>query len=215
MHLPYRLSIILICSFPFGASPASFDCQKTQSKIEKLICADPDLSKLDERLNSAYQRVLSAVPNRSIVIQWQREWLKSEVQVCTELSCLKNAFSLRLALLQRVSSQDADTAIWNGAYIRYLNGKIDQDSASVTLIGLTGEDVYIFGDALWHGANWKIGQINDGQIDGIGKVNHGRIKFNFDGCNGEMSLIGKTLLIEHESGCGGLNVTFNGKYRRK
>lgn len=217
MHPLHRLSMGLIFFIPFGASAASFDCQKARSMTEKAICANPDLSKLDEELNSAYQRAISVAPDSSIVVQWQREWLKREVQVCKQSSCLKNAFSSRLALLQRVAPKGTGTATaaWNGAYIRYSNGKIDRDSASITLIGLNGEDVYIFGKALWYGANWKIGQINDGEIDGIGKFNQGHIKFDIDGCNGEMSRIGKTLVIENESGCGGLNVTFNGRYLQK
>ena len=82
-------------------------------------------------------------------------------------------------------------------------------------VHLNDEDVYIFGNALWYGANWKIGQINDGEIDGIGKLSQGHIKFDIDGCNGEISLIGKTLVIENELGCGGVNVTFNGRYMQK
>jgi uncharacterized protein len=37
-----------------AAQAASFDCAKAQSKVEKIICADAELSKLDEDLATAY-----------------------------------------------------------------------------------------------------------------------------------------------------------------
>ena len=37
---------------------ASFDCGKALTKVEKLICGDTELSKLDESLNKAYQQSL-------------------------------------------------------------------------------------------------------------------------------------------------------------
>ncbi len=215
MHQLRRLSSILTFFIALEASAASFDCEKARSNVEKLICTDPALSKMNEDLNSIYQHVLSEATDKSVIVQLQREWLKREVHICTQSSCLKNAFSSRIDFLQRIAPKGATTTLWNGTYYRYSDGKIDRDSASVVLIGLNGENVYIFGNALWYGANWKNGQINDGQIDGIGKVNQRHIKFDIDGCNGEIFQTGKTLLIENESGCGGLNVTFNGSYIKK
>jgi uncharacterized protein len=38
----------------FTAQAASFDCGKAGTKVEKIVCSDADLSKLDEELNAAY-----------------------------------------------------------------------------------------------------------------------------------------------------------------
>ncbi len=38
---------------------ASFDCSKATSEVEKLICGDEELSKLDDSLNKAYLERLS------------------------------------------------------------------------------------------------------------------------------------------------------------
>jgi uncharacterized protein len=37
------------------AQAASFDCSKAQSKIENLICDNPEISKLDNELNTLYK----------------------------------------------------------------------------------------------------------------------------------------------------------------
>jgi uncharacterized protein len=41
----------LVC---LTAQAASFDCAKAQSKVEHLICDNPEISKLDEELNAAH-----------------------------------------------------------------------------------------------------------------------------------------------------------------
>lgn len=45
---------------PFAAQAASFDCAKARAKIEKAICADKDLSALDEHMAAAYKKQLGA-----------------------------------------------------------------------------------------------------------------------------------------------------------
>ena len=37
-----------------GQDAASFDCGKAASEVEKIICGDDELSRLDESLNKAY-----------------------------------------------------------------------------------------------------------------------------------------------------------------
>ncbi|WP_160296756.1 hypothetical protein [Sphingomonas sp. ERG5] len=43
--------VLLIGTAPAGA--ASFDCAKASTRVEKLVCSDPQLSRLDERLAAA------------------------------------------------------------------------------------------------------------------------------------------------------------------
>lgn len=215
--MPYvhRFLVSLILIAPFGAIAASFDCSKAKSKVEIMICADANLSKLDEELNSTYKRVLASATVRAEIINWQRDWLKNEPKYCREISCLQKVFSSRLMLLTRVAPKGSPDAAWNGTYVRYYKNKVDPDSSSITLIGLNNDEVYVLGSSLWYGANAKNGQVNDGQIDGIGKGTNGHIAFDNDGCSGEIFVTGKTLQVGKEFGCGGLNVTFNGSYMRK
>ena len=49
----------LLC--PSTTMAASFDCAKAVTNIEKMICSDAELSKLDEELSKAYSEVLKKV----------------------------------------------------------------------------------------------------------------------------------------------------------
>jgi len=55
---------------------ASFDCTKAKSKVEKAICGDQELSRLDEQLAAAYKTALTAHPLPSYVRARQRDWLR-------------------------------------------------------------------------------------------------------------------------------------------
>ena len=71
--------------------------------------------------------------------------------------------------------------------------------------------------ALWYGPQANIGQVNDGQMTGYTDriVAGDTANFDADGCSASVHLRGDTLEVRNETGCGGLNVTFNGTYRRK
>ncbi|RJF99534.1 lysozyme inhibitor LprI family protein [Noviherbaspirillum saxi] len=196
---------------------ASFDCHKARTPSEKLICSDPSLSKLDEDLNAAYKRALESGQDKTLIRHWQREWLTSySVTSCTTVVCLKEAFSLQIKLLNQVALPNAETATWSGRYVRYWNGKEDRHTASILLIGLTGERVFATGSALWFGPNAHIGQVHTGEIEGVGKLQNQRLLMDsMEDCKASMKRKGILLVVDEESGCGGLNVTFLGEYRKK
>ncbi|MES3025567.1 MAG: hypothetical protein V4857_28655 [Pseudomonadota bacterium] len=81
-----------------SASAASFDCAKARSTSERLICSDPQLSALDDRLAAlaaagkkraanrrAYQRALDAA------------W--SVRQKCEDIACVQSWYAQRIAAL--------------------------------------------------------------------------------------------------------------------
>ena len=51
-------ALLLIVLAPSLASAASFDCAKARTKVEKLICKDPQLSRQDEDLAKTYGEAL-------------------------------------------------------------------------------------------------------------------------------------------------------------
>ena len=67
-----------------SAQAASFDCAKAASAMEKLICADPALSKADEVLAEAYASALKPLSEdgRKAMRDSQRQWLHFVAQVC-------------------------------------------------------------------------------------------------------------------------------------
>src|SRR5262245_5043261 len=55
---------------------ASFDCRKSATEVEKLICSDAELSRADEEITDAYRAVLAASMIPSAPFRYdQRYWL--------------------------------------------------------------------------------------------------------------------------------------------
>lgn len=85
---------------------ASFDCAKAKTKVEKLICADAELSKLDEEMAGLYGEILKASSNDPVLKQAQRDWLKYR-QACfapvykqREHFCLSDRYRRHINILR-------------------------------------------------------------------------------------------------------------------
>ncbi len=77
---------------------ASFDCAKASTRIEKSICADPSLGKLDVDIASAYAAAGADLdaPMRERLLRSQREWLAHRLAG----KALADDMKSRLALLR-------------------------------------------------------------------------------------------------------------------
>ncbi|MFN7650236.1 MAG: lysozyme inhibitor LprI family protein [Acidobacteriota bacterium] len=71
-----RKFVLLLWIMACNAWAASFDCAKARSMVEKAICNDPELSKLDEELAGAYKSALATHPLPSYVRARQVDWLR-------------------------------------------------------------------------------------------------------------------------------------------
>lgn len=68
------LLALMLASVPQLILAAGFDCTKAASKAEKLICADTELSRLDDDLASAFRQARrSSLSDR--LAQDQRGWI--------------------------------------------------------------------------------------------------------------------------------------------
>lgn len=85
-----------------NAHAASFDCAKAGTKVEKLICEDVELSKLDEELNAAYKAALKDQTQGDSIKQAQKKWMK-ERNGCADAACVKRAYEVRLQRLSPAS----------------------------------------------------------------------------------------------------------------
>ena len=85
----------------------SYDCQKAATKTEKMICADPELAKLDIEMARVFaearRRAGGAVPG-------QQAWLKETRDACTNAPCLKRVYETRILFLKGVGPAVAFTA---------------------------------------------------------------------------------------------------------
>jgi len=100
MWLVAALLGCLIMALPVRA--ASFDCGKAETKVEKLVCDNPVISKLDDKLGKTYQNDLNKANDeeRQRLITEQKHWLKYTRNVCINETCFKHAYWSRLAELE-------------------------------------------------------------------------------------------------------------------
>jgi uncharacterized protein len=76
---------------------ASFDCEKASTQIEKMICADSELSELDSEMEKSYSKAKSLNSSReSEIISDQKKWLKTTRDKCNDEYCLDRVYVLRI-----------------------------------------------------------------------------------------------------------------------
>jgi len=98
MERGIALAALALAAHP--AAAASFDCARAASKAETVICADPALSKLDERLARNYAGARVAVKEGAGCLQGdQRAWLARRDR-CDDRGCLEAIYLDRLAELE-------------------------------------------------------------------------------------------------------------------
>jgi uncharacterized protein len=81
--------------------PASFDCAKAKTKIDKLVCGDPKLSDLDDKLSALYKKALELSPVPEDSKEQQREWVKGWRNTCKGAACLERAYASRISDLEK------------------------------------------------------------------------------------------------------------------
>jgi uncharacterized protein len=95
------------------ATAASFDCKKAASWVEKTVCSNPELSKLDEEMAKAYHDALASLSpeGQKETKEYQRKWLNDISPSCkvrakfefddSKAKCLKDGYGKRIEQLQQ------------------------------------------------------------------------------------------------------------------
>ena len=107
MRLFGHFAILVIgFSLSFKSLAASFNCGKASTSVEKSICANSQLSALDDQLMQAYKNALSntQVPNE--LKNAQRAWLNSQRNKCNiDINCLQQVYTTRINKLVTLKAQ--------------------------------------------------------------------------------------------------------------
>jgi len=105
----HRFAAALLFAAAFPASAASFDCDKANTDVERAVCADKQLSALDERLADAYRNTVSALGKLNIKAD-QREWANSRAACAKEKfnECLNQSYTDRINLLTNLGNAARD-----------------------------------------------------------------------------------------------------------
>jgi len=92
--------VVLALSWSAAAGAASFPCEKAQTRMEKAICADAEVSQLDEYLARYYAAARAGLGDGgSCLAADQRQWLSTVRNACADAACLKKVYLERLGEL--------------------------------------------------------------------------------------------------------------------
>jgi uncharacterized protein len=209
------LNIVILATAAYApfTQAASFNCAKAASQKEKLICADPALSRLDDDLGSAFARASTRVGANNLVRAWQRDWLRSrDVDDCADAACLRTLWSARIAQLDASNGSP-----WNGRYERFYNNKVDKNTAELTLVALAGGKVSVAGNAISIRSIGSDGSpnVNIGEVGDLARMEGNQLVLDADECHVEMTLKATRLVVTDNYQCGGNGVSFTGEYRAR
>ncbi|WP_051543447.1 SH3 domain-containing protein [Thiothrix lacustris] len=93
----FLLGAVLL--LPLHSYAASFNCAKAKTWSEKTVCNTKQLSHLDELLAASFQKALDGTRDKAALKAEEGEWLTTERNACTDVDCLKEAYTSRLAVL--------------------------------------------------------------------------------------------------------------------
>lgn len=102
---------MMACSTSYAAS---FDCNKATSDVEKMICSDHKLSRLDDYLSQNYKIAMGPdMPegSKSKIRKSQIDWIDKR-NTCTDTKCIEKMYSKQMDYL------------WNECF-DHLSGKIE------------------------------------------------------------------------------------------
>lgn len=85
------LAVLALCPNP--AKAASFECSGKLTQVEQMICTNPRLSKYDEQMYALYLPIKKV--HHDAVLS-QRDWLKYGRNRCADVTCLAEAYVLRI-----------------------------------------------------------------------------------------------------------------------
>jgi len=119
---------------------------------------------------------------------------------------------------KQVPAADAQDRV-SGQYKRVdKRGRFDRDSSTLNVWLLKDGQIRVAGDSTWVG-NEATGNVNIGNVDGIFALQGNKVFFKDgdgdDDCHFTIMFGGDSLMVTGDNlQCGGLNVSFDGKYRR-
>jgi uncharacterized protein len=176
-NYPFSAFLTLVLSFlATTANAASFDCKLAQGKVETMICANSDLSKLDGQLDSVYTQIRKMSRDDQAEKAMQRAWLRTRNR-CADLSCLQHAYASRIAELRaRSASNSPLVGIWrkdfscdrlSGIYEeRCKQGERDKFQLSIVVEGRRVCALHV----VWANMGNRVDEVEDVQPSMTGKA---------------------------------------------
>jgi uncharacterized protein len=134
--MPVVLPAAIACA---PGHAASFDCRRPANGTERIICANRDLSQLDERLALTYKRFMSTSTQPYDDQREHTKWL-AERDACKDSACVKSRYGERLAQLRGESSEWLALRPSDRSWVASDTGDTVCQAARAQLEALGGQD---------------------------------------------------------------------------
>lgn len=211
-----RLCHALLCAAAVSpllhASPSaqSFECSRATTAVEKMICADRDLSRLDEEMARAYSDARTRVDTASI---GQAAWLRDVRNRCTTTACLREGYESRVVVLRDLRPFPLEGLAGEWTRVE----ATPDESASVTI-----SDVTATGFAFQLSAQLQLlaAEIfRTGEIEGVAAAGASSAMYVDDDSKCQVTFTRKDarLVVATSPECvvmGGMGVSFGGEFRK-
>ncbi|NTJ65870.1 hypothetical protein G6M50_16395 [Agrobacterium rhizogenes] len=115
--LAMSIGLCILSAFASQTQAAGFNCKYAKSHVEKLICADPALSKLDDEMKVLFDKIEGETfghdGETGQVIdpagKEQKHWRETVRDACKDAQCLKSAYTSRLAEMRKNWAEALDS----------------------------------------------------------------------------------------------------------
>lgn len=203
LPLPHLIGIAALATFPLACGAASFDCTKAATGTEKAICSNPEVSRLDSELATAWRGALAGSHDAKALKAGQLTWLHERNACGEDASCLSDRYRERLAVL---AGAPLAPNRWDQTWM------LDTDSPSVGgTLTFTGTPPRLhFSISGYNGGH--LGD-NEGDVVLQGET---AVYRDSDGCKLTFKREHDSIAVTEDSGplsCGeAMGVSFDGKY---
>src|SRR5690348_10352800 len=116
-----EIAAICVCFigmlFSLPSFAASFDCATAKTYADKLVCKDPQLSAMDDKLDVYYRKVEATTPDKdAFKNNMIAAWLDRDAR-CHDRACVVQWYNNRIALL-------SDPAFAKAIWPKYQSGQV-------------------------------------------------------------------------------------------
>jgi ankyrin repeat protein/uncharacterized protein YecT (DUF1311 family) len=125
--------IALLCLFTcLQVRAASFDCHKARYSVEKLLCSNDELTKLDSQLGEAFTTATqnSRTDEGKRLKREQLKWLSNDRNLCVDSACLLNVYRRRINELDPFADKQLSCTEMRMFPRQIFSGGIDLGSGS-------------------------------------------------------------------------------------
>ena len=196
-----------------SASAQSFNCARATTKQEKMICATPDLSKLDVEMTRAFTEARKGLDAALI---GQATWLRTVRDACEAVACLNQAYRSRVAYLQTLrpgSTMSVDGLA--GDWTRVDSSDRESTHLTIEMVRPQSFSFYI-------GATLQLGDdpgnVRVGEIEGTAGIRGGLAVYRDEDseCQVTFARVADRVVVSAFdcADMGGMGVRFDGEFRK-